>query len=165
MIKGIDRFLATILAVILLIVVVAVVLVWRSPAGTELEYSVGSEPGNVVHNYIVAITKGDEERAKSYLSPEVLADIEEREEDGYRLISPRTRPNRTGIRVVVDLQGIEEGLATVSVDITYFHSDPSPIGLFAIFDDNRWTSSYVVRLRQMDGEWKIVNPFDYYMIS
>ena len=165
MLKGIDRFLATILAVILLIVVVAVVLVWRSPAGTELEYSAGSEPDNVVHNYIVAITKGDEERAKSYLSPEVLADIEEREEDGYRPISPRTRPTRTGIRVVVDLQGIEEGLATVDVDITYFHSDPSPIGLFAIFDDNRWTSTHIVRLRQMDGEWKIVNPFDYYMIS
>lgn len=165
MIKGIDRFLATILVVIFLVVVLAVVLVWRSPTGTELEYSAGSNPDDVVHNYIAAVTKGDEQRAKSYLAPAVLADVEKREEDGYRLVHPRTRPTRTGIRVVVALEGIEEGLATVNVDITHFHSDPYPIGLFAIFDDNRWTSSHIVRLRQMDGAWKIVKPFDYYMIS
>lgn len=165
MIRGIDRFLATILAAIVAIILVAVVLVWRSPAGIELEYSAGSEPDNVVHNYIVAITKGDEQRAKSYLSPEVLTELAEREDDGYRLVHPDSRPTRSGIRVLVELDTIEDGLATVNVDITHFRSEPSPLGLFAIFDDNQWTRSNVVRLRQFDGEWKIVKPFDYYMIS
>ena len=165
MIKGIDRFLATILVVIFLVVVVAVVLVWRSPTETVLEYSAGSNPDNVVHNYIVAVTRGDEQRARSYLSPEVLEDLAKREEDGYTLVHPRTRQTRSGIRVVVKLEDSEEGLATVNVDITHFYSDPSPIGLFAIFDNNQWTSSYAVRLRQIDGDWKIVKPFDYYMVS
>ncbi len=165
MIKGIDRFLATILGVIFLIIVVAVVLVWRSPADLELEYSAGGEPDNVVHNYIVAITKGDEQRAKSYLSTEVLEEIGEREDDGYRLVRTRSGSRESGIRIVVELEGIDDGLATVSVDITHFYSDPSPIGLFAVFDSNQWTSRHTVRLRQFDDEWKIVKPFDYYMIS
>ena len=165
MFKGIDRFLATILGVIFLIVVVAVVLVWRSPAEIELEYSAGSEPDNVVHNYIVAITKGDEQRAKSYLSSEVLEEVDEREGDGYSLVRTRSGSRESGIRIVVELEGIEDGLATVDVDITHFYSDPSPIGLFAIFDSNQWTSRHTVRLRQFDGEWMIVKPFEYYMIS
>ena len=165
MIKGIDRFLATILGVIFLIVVVAVVLVWRSPAEIELEYGAGGEPDNVVHNYIVAITKGDEQRAKSYLSSEVLEEVNEREGDGYSLIRTRSGSRESGIRIVVELEGIEDGLATVNVDITHFYSNPSPIGLFAVFDDNQWTSRHTVRLRQINGEWKIVKPFEYYMIS
>ena len=165
MIKGIDRFLATILGVIFLIVVVAVVLVWRSPAEIELEYSAGSDPDNVVHNYIVAITKGDEQRAKSYLSSEVLEEVNEREGDGYSLVRSRSGSRDSGIRIVVELEGIEDGLATVNVDITHFYSNASPIGLFAVFDDNQWTSTHAVRLRQFDGEWKIVKPFAYYMVS
>lgn len=165
MLRGIDRFLATILVGLLAVVVVAIVLVWRSPAGTELEYRTGSEPDDVVHNYAVAITKGNEERAKSYLSPEVLADIEKMEENGFNLVRSHTRLAQSGTRVVVVLENIEDGLATVNADITRFHSDPSPFGLFAIFDDNQFTSSTVVRLRQFDGEWKIVDPFDYYMFS
>ena len=103
MFQGIDRFLATILVAISLIVLVAIVLVWRSPAGRELEYSPDSNPQDVVHNFIVAVTKGNEERGKSYLSAEVLADIEKREkEDGYSLISPRSRERSTGLRVAVD---------------------------------------------------------------
>lgn len=165
MIKGIDRFLAAILGVIFLIVVVAVVLVWRSPTAIDLEYSADSNPDNVVHNYIVAIMKGDEKRAKSYLSLEVLTELEQREEDGYQLVHPDSRPTRSGIRVFVELDSIEDGLATVNVEITHFHSDPSPFGLFAIFDDNQWTRSNTVRLRQIGGEWKIVKPLDYYLIN
>lgn len=162
MIKGIDRFLASILAAIFLIVVVAVVLVWRSPIAKELEYSADSNPEDVVHNFIVAVKKGNEERAKSYLSPEVLADIEER---GSVLVRTNSRISGSGIRVVVELEGVEEGLATVNVDITYFASDAPPLGLFAIFDDNQYSLASVVRLRQFDGEWKIVKPLDPYMIG
>ncbi|MDE2841235.1 MAG: hypothetical protein OXM03_11470 [Chloroflexota bacterium] len=161
MIKGIDRFLASILAVIFLIVVVAVVLVWRSPIAKELEYSADSNPEDVVHNFIVAVKKGNEERAKSYLSPEVLADIEER---GSVLVRTNSRISSSGIRVV-ELEGVEEGLATVNVDITYFASDAPPLGLFAIFGDNQYSLASVVRLRQFDGEWKIVKPFDPYMLG
>lgn len=163
MIRGMDRFLAAILAALLVIVVVAIVLVWRSPTGTELEYRAGVDPEDIVHNYVVAIAKGDVTRAKSYFSPELLADIEEREKDGFTLTSPSSRPGDTGRRIVVDLRGIDDGLATVEAKITRFHSDPAPIGLFSIFDDNQWSSNSQVRLRQFDGEWKIVKPFDTYI--
>jgi len=164
MFQGIDRFLATVLGVIALIVLLAIVLVWRSPAGRELEYSPGSSPEDVVHNFIVAVKKGNEERAKSYLSPEVLADIEKREERGSVLVRTNSRLSSSGMRVVVELEDVEEGLATVNVDITYFASDAPPLGLFAIFDDNQYSLASVVRLRQFDGEWKIVRPFDPYML-
>ena len=165
MLDGIDRFLATILAAILAIVVVAVVLVWRSPAGMELEYSAGGEPEDVVHNIIVAISKGDEERAKSYLSPEVLADVEEMEEGRFSLVRMHDRRSRDGLRVAVALEDIEDGLATVNVEITHFYSSPAPTGLFAIFDDNQYSYEVLVRLRQFDSAWKIVEPFDPYMFS
>lgn len=165
MIRGMDRFLATILAGILIIVVLAIVLVWRSPTGMDLEYRAGSEPEDVVHNYVVSISKGDETRAKSYFSPEVLADIEKMEDDGFRLSRPDSRPARAGKRVIVELEGIEDGLATVRVEVTRFYSDPTPIGLFSIFDSNQWTSSSLVRLRQFDGVWKIIKPFDHYALS
>ena len=81
MFQGIDRFLASILVVIFFVVLLAVVLVWRSPTTGELEYKVESNPSDVVHNFVVAVTRGDEERAKSYLSPELLEEIAEREKD------------------------------------------------------------------------------------
>ena len=165
MLRGIDRFLATILVVIFLIVVLAVVLVWRSPAAVELEYSSGTEPGDIVHNLVVAATRGDEERAKSFLSPEVLEDIEEREKgSGYSLISSRRSGSNTGVRLVVDEVKVVDGLATVRVEITTFYSRPTPLGLLGVFESNRYSREFEVRLQQFDGEWKIVKPFDDWML-
>ena len=101
MLRGIDRFLATILVVIFFIVVLAVVLVWRSPSATELEYADGSSPGNVVHNYVAAVTRGDEERAKSYLSPKVWRIGESEKENGYSLF-PYIDQVQSGVRIVVE---------------------------------------------------------------
>ena len=165
MLKGIDRFLATILVVIFFVVLLAVVLVWRSPTATEIEYSAESNPGAVVHNYVVAVSRRDEERAKSYLSPEVLEDIEEREkEHGFTLIPSRRSRSSTGVRVVVKKEEIVEGLATVQITITTFYSRPTPLGLLEIFESNQHSRDFDVRLRQFDGEWKIVKPFDPYML-
>ena len=166
MFRGIDRFLATILAAIALIVVLAIVLVWRAPAGMELEYRQGSDPEAVVHNFLVAVSKGDEERAKSFLSAEVLAEIEEMEkENRYSLIEPRSRRGRSGLRILVEEASIEDGLATVRVVITRFHSAPSPSGLFGIFDRNSYSFEEELRLRQFDGAWQIVEPFDPYLVN
>jgi hypothetical protein len=166
MLKGIDRFLATILVVIFLVVVLAVVLVWRSPTATELEYSAGTGPGDTVHNYVVAISRGDEDRAKSYLSPEILEDIERREEDhGFELISSYRSRSDTGVRVGVDEESVVDGLATVHVTLTWYHTGPNPMGLLGIFGSNRFSSDFEIRLRQFEGEWKIVKPFDLYMLN
>lgn len=165
MFQGIDRFLATILGVITVIVLIAIILVWRSPAGRELEYSPGSNPEDVVQNFIVAVSKGDEARAKSYLSAEVLADIEKREDEGgFSLISPRSRNTDSGLRIAIEETSIEDGLATVRIEITRFHSATSPSGLLGIFDNNQYSYEIEVRLRQFDGAWQIVKPFDPYMI-
>ncbi len=165
MFNGIDRFLATILAAIALIVVVAIVLVWRSPASVELEYREGANPADVVHNFIVAVNKGNEERAKSYLSQEVLENIAEREDEyEFSLINPRTRVTNSGMRVTVEESGIEDGLATVDVEITHFFSSPSPTGLFGLFNSNQYSTNYALRLRQFDGAWLIIEPFDPYMV-
>ena len=167
MMRGIDRFLAAILAAVFLIVIAAVVLVWRSPSGIALEYSAGAEPEDVVHNYIVAVTKGDVERAKSYLSPDVLADIEERNDEGYFYspLAARSRSARDGMRVVIEEEGVEDGLATVNVHITWINAGPSAFGLFSIFEANQYTHEHQVRLRQFDGAWRIVRPFDHYLLG
>ena len=164
LIRGIDRFLAAILAAVFVIIVIAIVLIWRSPTGIALEYSAGSNPEDVVHNYIVSVAKGDEERAKSYLSPEALADLEERDDDGSPL-GARSRSARSGMRVVVEEEGVEDGLATVNVYITWISSGPSAFGLFSVFEVNQHTNEHQVRLRQFDGAWKIVKSFDYYMFG
>ena len=165
MFHGIDRFLAAILAAVALIVVVAIVLVWRSPAGVELEYREGANPDDVVHNFIVAVNKGNEERAKSYLSQEVLEDIAEREDEyDFSLIDPRSQDYNSGMRVTVEETGIEDGLATVEVEITQFFTSPSPTGLFGLFNSSQYSTNYVLRLRQFDGVWLIVEPFDPYMV-
>ena len=165
MLKGIDRFLATILSVIFFIILFAVVLVWRSPTSVELEYSAGAAPEDVVHNLVVAATRGDNDRAKSYLSPEVLEDIEEREKDsGYSLLPSRRSGLNTGVRLVVEEAETVEGLATVRVNITTWYSRPTPLGLLGVFESNRYSREVEVRLRQIDGEWKVVKPFDVWML-
>lgn len=167
MIRGIDRFLAAILVAVFVIIVAAVVLVWRSPTGIALEYSAGGNPEDVVHNYIVAVTKGDVERAKSYLSAEVLEEIEDRDDDGYYYspLRARSRSGRDGMRVVIEAEAVEDGLATVNVYITWISSGPSAFGLFSIFEANQYTNEHQVRLRQFDGAWQIVRPFDHYMLG
>ena len=165
MLRGIDRFLATILVVIFFIVVLAVVLVWRSPSATELEYADGSSPGNVVHNYVAAVTRGDEERAKSYLSPKVLENVEESEkEHGYSLIPIYRSRSNAGVRIVVEEEEIADGLATVRITLTRYFSRPTPLGLLGIFEADHYSSQFEVRLRQIDGAWKIVEPFELYML-
>ena len=165
MFQGIDRFLASILVVIFFVVLLAVVLVWRSPTTGELEYKVESNPSDVVHNFVVAVTRGDEERAKSYLSPELLEEIAEREkEDRYSIIRSYGSGSGTGLRIVVEDETTVEGLATVELSITWFHSEPTPLGLLGMFGSNQYSRDFDIRLRQFDGEWKIVEPFDLYML-
>lgn len=63
-----DKLLAAIIAGIAVLVVAAFIMAVRQPPP---EYRSGSAPEDVAHNYLLAVERGDYERAYSYLSPTV----------------------------------------------------------------------------------------------
>lgn len=61
-----DRLLWGIVGGAVLLAIIAAVVVFMR---TEPEYRTGNDPDDVVFNYILALERGDYERAYSYLSP------------------------------------------------------------------------------------------------
>ncbi|WP_322496080.1 hypothetical protein [Chloroflexus sp.] len=65
-IQSSDRLLWGIVGGAVLLAIIAAVVVFTR---TESEYRTGNDPADVVFNYILALERGDYERAYSYLSP------------------------------------------------------------------------------------------------
>jgi hypothetical protein len=144
-----DRFLIGILAGIGALVLLSIALFFAR-RGT-LAYGPEDNPAGVTRNFVVAVKKGDYERAYAY-----LADWE-------------NKPNQIDFRLnyqnyqasAIASTGIEVGAATVdgqaaAVQVTLLHSGG---GLFS--DIYRETQS--AELVQQGGAWKIKNmPYPFF---
>jgi|YNPBryantNP2012_1023418.scaffolds.fasta_scaffold09010_3 hypothetical protein len=137
-----DRFLLAILLGIGLLSIVAVirVLTYAPPAMT---YGEESTPEGVVHNYLVAIYRGDYERAYSY-----LADKEKKPSlETFRrafvlgLINPKEAMAQVG-----KVTPINDKEARVEINILYSGADP--------FSPGYSNLQYALLVRQGEA-WKI----------
>jgi hypothetical protein len=136
-----DKFLIGILAFIGLLVVTALVLF--ATGRSNQEYLAGSDPEAVVHNYALAVTRGDYERAYSYLASgeEKPSAIE------FRTFFTQVDPVQdAGLRI--ESAEILDDEAVVSMTVVYGPSGPFDTGY-----DRPDTAILALE----SGDWKIVS--------
>jgi hypothetical protein len=137
-----DRFLMIILGVIGFLVVVAVGLFFlrREPQ----DYGAEDSPDGVVRNYVLALQKGDYQRAYGYLQ-----DAKDKPE--LTTFQQSLLKNEMEIsRAAVQLGKVNIAGDNARVDITIIHSSNDPF-------DRTWDENTTALLTLQDGEWRIIS--------
>ena len=152
--KSTDKFLIGIVVGIVLLVVVAFVVALTRPEPT---YRAEDTPEGVAHNYLLALKKGDYQRAYGYLSPTLegypaSADaFAEDVEDSSR----RFRFD-TDTTLAVESASVTGNRAVVDVRKSRFSGGD-------LFDSNQYTTIFEMKLQLEDGEWKIMDAAYYFL--
>jgi hypothetical protein len=143
-----DRFLFGILIGIAVLIVIALVLFFIRK--DNMTYIADDSPDGVIHNYVVAIHKGDYKKAYSYLADKTNKPTYEQFRDSFR--TGRVNPQNVGVDVgKVDISSDE---ATVELNIIYNPSDPFSTGYRNI---DRGL------LEKQSGAWRITSmPYNYW---
>ena len=145
--RGTDKFLIGIAIGALLLVVVTFVVVLLQP---EPEYRPEATAEDVVHNYLLALQKGEYERALSYINPKYppedvkafVEDINDCRWD-FRLLGRETSQ-------IVEPAQVTGKRATVKVQVSIFYS-----GNLLVSGQQRY--DFKMSLVTEDGKWKIVD--------
>ena len=155
--KSTDKFLIAIVIGVILLVVITFGLALTRPQPT---YLTDNTPEAVTHNYLLALQKGDHERAYGYLAPSVPGypkDLAKFKRDintyGYSLNDIADSTFDIGSASIVDQQ------TTVNVRDTQFQ----PGGFLS--NGQQYTNNFTVTLeqdRQTQG-WKIVSSTSYWL--
>ena len=143
-----NKLLAGIVIGIILLVAAAFLLVLNRPAP---EYQSEDSPDGVTHNYLLALQKGDYERAFGYLSPALehpadpeafLQSIEDSAWD-FQL-------NQDVSLTIESTAQISDTKAAVKVHQTTFYND-------GLFSGSPNSQTFTMRLENQNGEWKLVD--------
>ncbi len=145
--KGIDKFLIGILVGVVVLLVVTFILVLTRP---EQKYISEEKPDGVVHNYFLALKKGDYERALEYLSSDLkhapknvddfIDDI-----DHYFFINLKKDTS-----ITVKLKHESDTNAWVTVREIVFSSD-------GIFSSSQYETIFDMKLHLEENEWKLTD--------
>ncbi len=137
-----DRFLVAILIAIALLIVVAIirVLTYSPP---EMTYKEENTPEGVVHNYLVAIYRGDYEKAYSYLVDKEKKPSLETFRRSFLLgiVNPQDAMAQVG-----KVTFLSDNEARVEVNLIYNTSDPF---------SSSYTNLQYAFLRRQGDAWKI----------
>ncbi|MBN1992176.1 MAG: DUF4878 domain-containing protein [Anaerolineae bacterium] len=144
-----DRFLIGIVIGILLLVIIAVIMV-LARSGRQEDYIADDTPASVVHNYFLAIQRGEFEKAYGYLSDELKSkpDLDE---------FIRTVDNGSEASLQIGRSSINGERARVEVSITTY-SGGGP------FERGHYTREETVYLRRAGGgNWQVIEyPYPYW---
>ena len=143
-----DRFLIGILIVISLLIALALVLffVRQNPQ----EYSSDEVPEGVVRNYVLALQKGDYQKAYGYLqNAQNKPDFTKFQQS---LLQNRSNVNPSAIQLgEADVTGIN-----AHVTLTVIHTQSGPF-------DRGWDEAATALLVLQDGKWRIASmPYPYW---
>jgi len=155
-VKNTDKFLVGIVAGIVVLVVVALLLTLTRPGES---YRADDTPEGVVHNYLLALQKGDYERAYSYLSPNILAGLPETVEeftDDIQNAEWEFRFDQDSSLTVQSTQMLSSTRENVEV-----HETNASMG--GLFDSSPYTNSFKMRLILNDGQWRIYDGDRYFL--
>jgi len=137
-----DRFLTGILVGIGVLIVLALVLFFTRK--DTQEYKNDDTPEAVVHNYALALYKGDYQKAYAYLAEKDHKPTYE--EFRTPFLNHYSNPNDAGLEIgETKIDGDE---AFVTVYLVYSQSDPFSSG---------YRGEEVAQLVRQNGSWKIVN--------
>lgn len=143
-----DRLLLGIVAGIAVIVVAAFGLAVRQPAP---DYTTGTAPQDVALNYLLALRRGDYERAYGYVAPTVAgypATLEQFVDEGSDLA--RYNPDQATTESV-ESTTVTGDRAVVTVRQTSFDEG-------GLFESQQYDSEYMMRLERSPGdEWRIAH--------
>ncbi len=151
-----DRFLMIIVVVIGLLVIFAVTLFFIRQEPQD--YGPENTPEGVVRNYLLALQKGDYQRAYTYLQDNENKPDFSKFQQSYLQIESEID------RAAVQLGEVEITGDQARVDLTIIHTSSDPF-------DRTWDQTAVALLTLQDGEWRIVNmpyPFwgwDWYVME
>ena len=152
--KGTDKFLIGIVGGIVLLVVVVFIVVLLRP---EPEYLDEDTPEGVVHNYLLALQKGEYERALDNLSSSVKhapKDVNEFVED-IDGCSWRFRGLDRDISLIVVSADIRGERAEVQIKQTVFYSGD-------VFGSDLYESEFEMTLKQQNDAWKLIDGESYW---
>ncbi len=143
--QSVDRWLLGIVggAVVLVVVALAVALSRAAP-----EYREGSEPDDIVFNYLLAIQRDDFDRAYSYLSPDL---------PGY---PDSARAMRADLR----RSGFSETDSSYAIIDTVVRGDQATVTVRetrvapgGLFGSSQFSSTFTMDLQRTDAGWRLVS--------
>jgi hypothetical protein len=151
--KSSDKFLIGIVAGIVVLIVVALAVTLSLP---ETAYQSADSPEGVAHNYLLALQKGEYERAWSCLSPTLrgyprsAADFA----GNIRARSWNFRLDRDSSLSIesADISGLN---ATVTVSEVWLQGGD-------LFDSSQASRIFEMDLILVEGEWKIIGSAAYW---
>lgn len=136
-----DKFLTGILIGIASLSLLALVLFFIRKDG-KADYLPGSEPGDVVHNYVLAILNKDYQKAYGYLAEQEHKPTYEEFRQSF--FNGMINPGDTGVEVgSVEFNGDE---AVVTLSIYYAVNDPF---------SSRYANEDRALLVKQDSTWKL----------
>jgi hypothetical protein len=150
--RGSDKFLLGIVAGVVVLIAAALAIFANQP---EPSFVADDGPEGVVHNYLLALIQGDDERAYAYLSPE-LEDYPESVDQFQKdleVFSYRYADQESVDLVIVSSE-TEGDEAEVEVrETVYYDGD--------MFNASQYSQTIIFTLEQIGGQWKI-DGGDYY---
>jgi len=151
--KSSNRLLIAIVigAVALVGIAIGVTLLLPEP-----DYLTEDTPEGVAHNYLFALEKGEYQRAYSYLSP-TLPGYPEDIEEFTESVDTYTFRNLDRVSTFqFEPVTVNDKRATITIKETIFYEG----GIFGSDED---TSTFKMKLRLEDGEWKIIESDSYFL--
>jgi hypothetical protein len=151
--KRTDKYLIGIVVGIVLLVIVAFLITLVRPEPT---YQAGDTPEGVAHNYLLALQKGEYDRAYGYLSPSIegYPTSEEMFIKAVQDYSWQFRHDQD-ITLTVESAQVTGDRATTRVRESRFRGGN-------LFDSSQSTTTFEVRLQLESGEWRIVDSRYYF---
>lgn len=144
--KALDRWLIGIIVLVAVIVIAAlgVVLTTDEPA-----YLTEDTPEAIVHNYLLAIQREDDDRALSYLAP-TLSGLPADGREMAESISYEAGILRNASFSVQSGEPESDGSVRVAVVVTSYEGD-------GILGSSRDTRNYRLWVRQEGATWKLID--------
>jgi hypothetical protein len=152
---GTDRFMAAIVAAIIVIVATAFAVALRLP---EPSFQAEDSPEAVVHNYLLAIRQQQYDRAYKYLAQDL---------PGYPDSEARFIADVNGCRwcfgmdsepatMAVQTTSMADGRAWVRIRATTFHEGD-------LFGSSEYTSAFTMVAERQGGKWRLVRGESYWI--
>lgn len=151
--KSYDKFLVAIVVGAGLLIVAAFAIMLLRP---KAEYHSEDSPEGIAHNYLLAVQKGDYERAYGYLAPSlsgIPGDLEEFIEN----IEDRSWSFRLDTDATLQVESVRTtgDLAVVTIRETRFYAS-------GIFDNYQETDTFKMDLSPYDSAWRITDSERYF---
>jgi hypothetical protein len=152
-VKNTDKFLIGIVVAVLLLVVAALAVTRLRP---EVTYQADDGPEGVAHNYLLALQRGEYERAYGYLSPTLEGYPASEGAFAASVLQARWAFRRDeDVTLVVESHVVAGDRAAVQVRESRFRSG-------GLFGTSSYTTRFEMSLQREDTGWKVIESEAYF---